>query len=97
MMANVRADRAVKVESVKILDRIVVANQFIKPIEGKGGKLIAVYLTLKNTGKESGDMAFSRFRLVDSLQIFQIQTLLSREMVLHIQQIMQGVKEISQI
>jgi hypothetical protein len=66
MMANVRADRAVKVESVKILDRIVVANQFFKPIEGKGGKLIAVYLTLKNTGKESGDMAFSRFRLVDS-------------------------------
>lgn len=65
-MAKVRTDRSVKVDGIKTFDSIVVDNQFIKPIEGKGGKLIAVYLTLENTGKESGNMAFSRFRLVDS-------------------------------
>jgi hypothetical protein len=65
-MANVRSDRAVKVEAMKLLDRVVVDNQFFKPIEAKGGKLIAVYLTLKNTGTESGNMAWSSFILEDS-------------------------------
>ncbi len=65
VMANVRTDRAVKVNKVKTFDRIVTNNQFVTPIEGKGGKLIVVYITLKNTGNESGNMAWSGFRLED--------------------------------
>ncbi len=64
-MANVRSDRAVKVDRIQTFDRIVADNTFASPIEGKGGKLIVVYLTLKNTGDESGNMAWSRFQLKD--------------------------------
>jgi ARC6-like, IMS domain/Domain of unknown function (DUF4352) len=65
VMANVRSDRAVKVDGIKTFDRIVASNPFATAIEGKGGKLIVVYITLKNTGNESGNMAWSRFRLED--------------------------------
>lgn len=64
-MANVRSDRAVKVDKIQTFDRIVADNPFATPIEGKGGKLIVVHLTLKNTGDESGNMAWSRFQLKD--------------------------------
>ncbi len=65
VMANVRSDRAVKVDGMKTLDRIIANNSFATPIEGKGGKLVVVYITLKNTGNESGNMAWSGFRLED--------------------------------
>ena len=65
IMANVRSDRAVKVDRIQTFDRIVADNTFASPIERKGGKLIVVYLTLKNTGDESGNMAWSVFQLKD--------------------------------
>jgi ARC6-like, IMS domain/Domain of unknown function (DUF4352) len=65
IMANVRSDRAVKVDRIQTFDRIVADNTFASPIEGKGGKLIVVYLTLKNTGNESGNMVWSVFQLKD--------------------------------
>ncbi len=65
VMANVRSDRAVKVDRIQTFDRIVADNTFASLIEGKGGKLIVVYLTLKNTGDESGNMAWSVFQLKD--------------------------------
>ena len=66
VMANVKEDRAVKIDRIESFDRIVANNQFATPIEGKGGKLIVVYMTLKNTGSESGNMSWSRFRLEDN-------------------------------
>ncbi len=65
VMANVKSDRAVKIDRIQTFDRIVADNPFATPIEGRGGKLIVVYLTLKNTGDESGNMAWSRFQLKD--------------------------------
>lgn len=65
-MAKVRTDRSVKVDGIKTFDQIVINNTFATPITGKGGKLIVVYLTLKNTGNESGNMAWSEFRLEDN-------------------------------
>ncbi len=54
-----------KVDRIQTFDRIVADNPFATPIEGKGGKLIVVFITLKNTGDESGNMAWSRFQLKD--------------------------------
>ncbi|NJN61445.1 MAG: DUF4352 domain-containing protein [Coleofasciculaceae cyanobacterium RL_1_1] len=61
---SVRPDRSIYVDSSSALD--VIAPEFLTPVEGKGGQLIAVYLTIKNTGSESGNMAFSTFKLEDS-------------------------------
>jgi hypothetical protein len=61
---NVRPDRAITVNSSNVVD--VIAPEFLTPVEGKGGQLIAVYVTVKNTGSESGNMAFSTFKLKDS-------------------------------
>lgn len=64
--ANVKSDRAVKVTSFKVVDNLRVNNQFADPIESKGGKLVLVYLNIKNTGNSSGDMFWSDYKLVDS-------------------------------
>jgi hypothetical protein len=61
---SVRPDRSIYIDSSSALD--VIAPEFLTPVEGKGGQLIAVYLTIKNTGSESGNMAFSTFKLEDS-------------------------------
>lgn len=61
---SVRPDRSITVNSSNVVD--VIAPQFLTPVEGKGGQLIAVYITVKNTGSESGNMAFSTFKLQDS-------------------------------
>jgi hypothetical protein len=65
-MADVKSDRAVQIERSEIMDSIPSNNQFMKSVEAKGGKLIVVYMTLKNTGKESGNMFWSKFILTDS-------------------------------
>ncbi len=61
-----RNDRALQVNSSEVLDSIQTNNQFIDPLEAKGGQLIAVYLTIKNTGNESGNMFWTDFQLQDS-------------------------------
>jgi hypothetical protein len=62
----VRNDRSVKITGSEMTESIKPSNEFLTPIEAKGGKLAIVYLTLKNTGSESGNMMFTQFTLVDS-------------------------------
>ena len=63
--ADVRNDRAITVNSSEEVAEISINNEFTDPIEAKGGKLIVVYLTMENTGNESGDMFWTQFELVD--------------------------------
>lgn len=64
--ANVADDRSIKVDRSDVLESLIPANQFATPVDTKGGKLIVVYLSLKNTGQESGNMFWSTFQLQDS-------------------------------
>lgn len=64
--ADVKRDRAVQVELSEIVDSISSGNEFMKTVDSKGGKLAVVYMTIKNTGKESGSMFWSKFQLIDS-------------------------------
>jgi len=63
---NVREDRILTVNQSSVHDQISTQNEFIEPVLAQGGKLLAVYLTIKNSGNESGDMTFSTFKLEDS-------------------------------
>jgi len=63
---NVRNDRAVRVTRSRELGSISVSNQFMDPISPKGGKLVAVYMEIENTGKKSGNMFWTKFQLRDS-------------------------------
>lgn len=63
---DVRNKRVLRVNSSEALDSIQTDNQFMAPVEAKGGQLIAVYLTIKNTGDESGNMFWTDFQLQDS-------------------------------
>lgn len=65
-MTDVRQDRAIQIDSIEIVDSLSTGNEFIEPIEGGSGKLAVVYLQAKNSGNESGDLAFSSFELVDA-------------------------------
>lgn len=62
---DVKSDRALRVNRSEILDSIQTSNSY-KVIESKGGKLVAVYLTVRNTGNESGNMFWTQFKLRDS-------------------------------
>ena len=64
---NVRGNRAVQVDSIETIDRIAPNNSFFKPVEAQGGQLVMVELKIKNTGQESGSMAWSNYQLIDSL------------------------------
>lgn len=64
--ADVKNDRAVQINSSEVVNQIQPNNEFMKPVGAKGGKLVVVYMTLKNTGSESGNMFWSQFQLVDS-------------------------------
>jgi hypothetical protein len=57
-------DRSITITSSETLPNI--STQYLGSIEPKGGELIAVYFTAKNTGNESGDMTFAQLALVDS-------------------------------
>ena len=38
----------------------------MEPVLSKGGRLIAVYMTIRNTGKESGNLYWTTLQLVDN-------------------------------
>lgn len=63
---QVRADRSLRVTSSQVFDSISAGNEFIEPVESKGGKLIGVFMSIENTGKESGNMFWTEFQLEDS-------------------------------
>ncbi|MBG1258336.1 hypothetical protein [Nostoc commune] len=63
---NVKSDRAVQVVAVETINRIVPNNEFMKPVEAKGGQLVVIGMKLKNSGQESGDMMYTKFQLLDS-------------------------------
>lgn len=63
---DVRRDRAVKIAGIEMLDRIVTNDYFLEDVESKGGQLAAVALEMKNTGNESGGIAWSTYKLIDS-------------------------------
>lgn len=62
---NVRADRAIQVSSSKVGAEIFSVAYGFDTIDPKGGQLAVVFMTLKNTGSESGDLDWSGFQLVD--------------------------------
>ena len=62
----VREDRSLTVTGSEEHSSISSSNQFMDPVPAKGGKLIAVFMTIKNTGNESGNMFWTDFKLVDS-------------------------------
>jgi hypothetical protein len=64
--ADVTNDRALKVNKSEVANSIQANNQFISPIEGKGGQLVIVYMTILNTGNESGNIFWSEFQLYDN-------------------------------
>jgi hypothetical protein len=63
---NVRNDRSIKITASEVVSSLPSGNPFQEPLESKGGKLVVVYVTIKNTGSESGNMFWSQFQLVDS-------------------------------
>jgi len=63
---DVRNDRAVKIAGIEMLDRIVPNDYFLEDVESKGGQLAVVGLEMKNTGNESGGIAWSTYKLIDS-------------------------------
>lgn len=63
--ASVRDDRVIAVTDARLYDYLSANNQFAPSISAEGGKLLVVYMTIKNTGKESGDMAWSIFKVED--------------------------------
>ena len=63
---EVREDRSLTVTNSTSLSSISVSNQLMEPVLSKGGILIAVYMTIRNTGKESGNLYWTTFQLVDN-------------------------------
>lgn len=64
--ADATRNRAIKINRSNIVTQISPNNQFMKPVESKGGKLVVIYMSLKNTGQESGNMFWSKFQLIDN-------------------------------
>jgi hypothetical protein len=64
--SSVRGDRSLAVSNSNTLSSISVSNPYMEPIQPKGGELVAVYLTISNTGNTSGNMFWTTFQLVDS-------------------------------
>lgn len=70
--ANITKERAIKVNSSAVVAQIPLEQEYfpdiesIKPVRSKGGKLVVIYMSLKNTGQESGNMFWSKFNLVDN-------------------------------
>lgn len=62
----ISGDRSITVTGSEVVDYIPSDNQFTDPVEAKGGKLVVVYMTLSNTGSDSGNTFFTDFDLVDS-------------------------------
>ena len=64
--ADVRDDRSLRVGKSETVESIKANNPFADSVESKGGKLVAVYMTIENTGNESGDMTWTSFELKDN-------------------------------
>ena len=65
--AKIRNDRSLKVTSSRTYSQISSSNPFLDmSVQSKGGKLIAVFMTVKNTGQESGNLFWTKFQLRDS-------------------------------
>lgn len=64
--SDVRNDRSLRVDGSEVLGSIQTNNQFMGSLEAKGGKLVAVYMTIENTGNESGNMLWTDFKLRDN-------------------------------
>jgi hypothetical protein len=63
---KVREDRSLTIASSTSLSSISASNQFMEPVLSEGGRLIAVYMTIRNTGKESGNLYWTTLQLVDN-------------------------------
>jgi hypothetical protein len=63
---SVKDDRKVTVTNAVLYDYLSTGNSLVDPISGDGGKILVVYISIENTGKESGDMAWSIFRAEDN-------------------------------
>ncbi len=61
----VKSDRKVTVSDARLYNFISANNQFAPRVTADGGKLLVVYMTIENTGKSSGDMAWSSFTVED--------------------------------
>lgn len=59
-----RNDRSLQVTGSETFSSI--AAPYLDPVSPKGGKLVGVFMTIKNTGKESGNMLWTQFQLEDS-------------------------------
>ncbi len=65
--AKIRNNRSLKVISSRTYSQISSSNPFLDmSVQSKGGKLIAVFMTVKNTGQESGNLFWTKFQLRDS-------------------------------
>jgi hypothetical protein len=62
---SVRDDRSISVNNSSELYSITTRNELFEPVLPKGGKLIVVYMTVRNTGNESGNLFWTRFQLMD--------------------------------
>ncbi len=62
---DVRSNRSVKLDDVDVAYNIYPGNQFLDPIESQGGKLIIVKLSVKNTGNDTGGIAWLNAKLID--------------------------------
>lgn len=63
-MSPIRNDRAIQVDSFEFRDSI--AAPYTDTLTGGAGKLAVVYFQVQNTGKETGNLFFSTYKLVDS-------------------------------
>lgn len=61
---QVKNDRALQVNGSETFSTITAP--YLDPVSPKGGKLVGVFMTIKNTGKESGNMFWTQFQLEDS-------------------------------
>jgi len=61
---QVKSDRALQVNGSDTFSTITAP--YLDPVSPKGGKLVGVFMTIKNIGKESGNMFWTQFQLEDS-------------------------------
>lgn len=61
---QVKSDRALQVNGSDTFSPITAP--YLDPVSPKGGKLVGVFMTIKNIGKESGNMFWTKFQLEDS-------------------------------
>ena len=63
---QVLPDRAISVSGSNTFSSISVSNPLMEPIQAEGGQLVGVYINIRNTGSQSGNMFWSGFQLKDA-------------------------------